>query len=110
MEEVMQYRKIIAVAALGVLVLTLTPVDMFAVDTNSASAFGGKEISDHADKISKFLFGPVSKFAGMLGAGYGAITAYATSSYKPLLAFAGIGLSIALVPTFINSVFTLLMP
>jgi len=83
---------------------------LFAIGTTSEGAIDGKDIIAHADKISLFIFGPVAKVAGVLGGGYGLISAILTSSIRPLITFGGIGLAVALVPKFINSVFTLLLP
>lgn len=106
----MKKNHVVSLIVLGGMLLVLSPTDCFAIDKSAANGIDGTHITEHAEKITKFLFGPVSMFVGALGAGYGAITAMATGSPGPLMKFAGIGLSIAVIPKFLQSVFTVLLP
>lgn len=105
----MDKRKLmIRTLALGAIAFFVMQGDLSAVETTSK--FSSSDISSHADDISSFIFGPVARVAGVLGGGYGLISAVLSSSVRPLVTFGGIGLGVALVPKFINSVFTLLLP
>ena len=98
---------IIAALIVGVASVCL-PSEMMGVE--NTTKFSSTEITQHANDLSTFLFGPVAKVAGVLGGAYGLISAILSSNIRPLITFGGIGLGVALVPKFINSVFTLLLP
>lgn len=83
--------------------------DLSAVQTTTEK-FSAKEINNHTAAISDFLFGPVAKITGVLGGAYGLLSAVLTSSIRPLVTFGGIGLGVSVVPKFIESVFTLMLP
>lgn len=100
---------VLAVSLIGFSILLMTSSDLAAVETNNTQ-FAANEINSHADNLSKFIFGPVAKVAGVLGGGYGLISSVVSSSFRPLITFGGIGLAVALIPKFISSVFTLLLP
>lgn len=101
--------KKIFIVLLSSTAVSLFPESLEAIQQGS-SKFSASDINDHAKSISDFLFGPVAKIAGVLGGGYGLITSVLSSSVKPLITFGGIGLSVVLVPKFIESVFTMLLP
>jgi len=64
------------------------------------------EFVSHAEKIKNFLFGHGMRYAGVAGGALGLIRCFATNSAKPLLVYGGIGLGVALVPMFIDGVFS----
>lgn len=102
-------KMIVFVAVAGVSMVFLFPETLMAVQTTTDN-FSGKEIENHADTVSNFLFGPVAKICAVLGGGYGFVSSLLTGSPKPLITFGGIGLSVAIIPQFIKSVFTILLP
>ena len=104
MSRYLKYSLVIAILAAGMFVAG----DLFA-STVQNDAFGSDEIVQKADNVMSFLFGPVMRFAGVLGAGVGVIWSMIGQSIKPLLTFGGIGLAVGLVPSFINGVFSLLL-
>jgi hypothetical protein len=104
----MNKKAVLACACIGLVVLSLVPVDIFAETTDSA--FGGNHISTEATKIKSFLFGPPMRFAGIMGGAYGVLQAVLTSSVKPLVIFGGIGLGVNIIPKFIDGVFSILLP
>lgn len=85
------------------------PESLLAVN-NTDNAFGGQEINTFGTSVSSFLFGPLARLAAIFGSGFGVIQALLTSNYQRLVIFLGIGASVVILPTFINSVFTILLP
>jgi hypothetical protein len=105
----MNQRTFYSLLFLAGLVFIVSPEFLSAVQQTN-DKFSGKEITDHANSISSFLFGPVARVAGVIGGGYGLVTSIITSSIRPLITFGGIGLGVNLVPKFIDTVFTMLLP
>ena len=81
--------------------VSLLPNEVFA----STKDYGAVDITAEASKIKDFLFGPMTRFVGVLGGGYGVMMAVLNSSVQPLVTYGGIGLGINLLPKFIDAVF-----
>lgn len=88
--------------ALGAIAL-LTQNELIAQTT---ADFGAAEFAAQATKIQNFLFGPAMRIAGIMGGAYGLIQAILNSTIKPLIIYGGLGLAVNLIPTYINSVFS----
>jgi hypothetical protein len=80
----------------------LLPAEVFA---QTASDFASQDFLAQSSKMQSFLFGPAMRIAGIVGGAWGLIQAILSSSLKPLLIFGGIGLSVGLIPKFIDGVF-----
>lgn len=67
-------------------------------------------VDSKTKEIKRLVFGPVTKILGMLGIAYGIISMLATATTKPLITYGGIGLLLNIIPFFIDSVFSALLP
>ncbi|MCH9625882.1 MAG: hypothetical protein S4CHLAM123_10670 [Chlamydiales bacterium] len=97
----MHKKTFLACLAVGT-VVALLPIESLAQTTND---FASQDFMDQSDKIQQFLFGPAMRIAAVVGGGYGLIKAIIGSSLKPLVVYGGIGLSVGLLPKFIDGVF-----
>lgn len=81
------------------------------VEAVSADApYGAAGIDAHANRISAFLFGPIAKVAAVFGGGVGILVGLVQQSVTKIMTFGGLALATSALPTFINSIFTLLLP
>lgn len=106
-EDVMK-RELIGATVLGIIALTIFPECVFSGEVGRN--FGGDVINSHADSLSQFLFGPVSRIAATFGGAVGIIRGYLQQSVGQMLTFGGIILTSAILPTFINSFYSMLLP
>ncbi|PJD94544.1 MAG: hypothetical protein CK425_11225 [Parachlamydia sp.] len=103
-------KKIVLFTVLAISALVIIfPESVLAVDSSEA-AFGSQAINKHAESLSKFFFGPIAKLVAVVGAAFGVFTSLLTSNYQRLAIFLGIGTSVVILPEFIKSAFSLLLP
>jgi hypothetical protein len=103
----MTKRSILTILVCGI-AMSIIPTLVFAVGTDLHA--GGAAINKHADDLSKILFGPVAKTAAFFGGVIGVIYGLCHHSWAQMLTFGGIALVSVGLPTFINGLYTLLLP
>ncbi|MFI5343137.1 MAG: hypothetical protein ACHQUC_02840 [Chlamydiales bacterium] len=101
-------RGLAGVAILGIIAISIAPEYVFSGEVGRS--FGGDVINTHADSLSQFLFGPVARIAATFGGAVGIIRGYLQQSVGQMLTFGGIILTSAVLPTFINSFYSMLLP
>ncbi len=67
-------------------------------------------VDSKTQEIKQIVFGPITKLIGVLGIAYGVISTCITASYRPIMTYGGIGLLMAIVPYFIDTVFGAVLP
>lgn len=103
----MNTKEVLKIALVSGVIFSLTVDSAFGTQ---GSDFVTAELSKQTDQVKNFLFGYVMPTAGVAGGVYGAINSYFSGSPKPFLMFGSVGLCSALIPQFIKSVFTMLLP
>lgn len=95
-----------------VTVLTLMPDMLSAVQQGTAAGnFGATtEIYSLGDKIQGWGFGPVLRVVGIGSCCLGVWRTFMASSIAPLLTWAGTGLGVGVLPSLIDSIFTMILP
>ena len=83
-------------------VVVFGPICLMA---STDTKFGADVLNQQTDAIKNFLFGAPMRIAGVFGGAYGFLMSIASSSFRPLLIFGGIGLAANFVPIFVEKVF-----
>lgn len=93
----MNRQKIIAYTLLVCVIIpsTLTAADQYGTDL----------MKTEATHLQAFLFGPILRIAGVVGALFGIIRAFQMQSLQPLFVFGGIGASTVIVPKLLDAMF-----
>lgn len=101
-------KHLIYTAMLLAIAFMLIPEEIYAVNTKVK--FGGDALYEHADSLSDYVFGPVGRIAAIFGGASG--VAYGLIQHSPakILTFAAIMLGSAILPTFINGFYSMLLP
>jgi hypothetical protein len=83
------------------------------VDKNTENLGTWKKFDEAAQKktleIKAVVFGPVIRILGMLGIAYG-VCMLVMGQTRQMMTFAGIGLLLNIIPFFIDSVFSAILP
>ncbi len=104
----MHKRLIITSLVLGILAVCLLPEGLEAVQ--QVDKFGGMELNTHSNDLKKFIFGPFMRIVAIVAAGSAIIGSMIKASPQPLLVFGAIAIIACLLPTFIDKVFTMVLP
>lgn len=96
----MDKRAICFTAILGA--FFLFPDTILATTTDS---FGGQEIYAKGTEIKGFLLGPVTRFAAILGLGWGVMQAVMSSAIRPLLFWGAIAVTVSVGSGVVDKVF-----
>jgi len=95
----------------------LLPMQCFASIAVSSSANHAqvwqtfnKTVDDKTDEIKALVFGPITKIIGMLALAYAIISVWMTNSYRQLVVFGGVGILMTIAPSFIDTLFSALLP
>lgn len=102
------YRGLATAVLLGIIALIIMPECAFAGQVGKG--LGGDVINAHADSLSEFLFGPVSRVAAVFGGAIGMIRGYLQASGMQMFTFGGLLISGMVLPQFINSIYSLILP
>lgn len=70
-----------------------------------ADAYGTAVLQTEAGNLQTFLFGPVLRIAGVVGAIFGIVRSFQTQSLQPIFIFGGIGAATIIVPKLLNVMF-----
>lgn len=98
---------------LGVLTVPMI-VEASLVDKKDKEHLGtwktfDEEATKKTSEIKAIVFGPITRILGMLGVAYGVIM-LCMGQYRQMMTFAGIGLLLNIIPYFIDSVFSAILP
>ena len=104
-EVFMEKRVVLAGICVGIAAAILLPGDVFAATVDATKTFDVEGIGDHTTKVKNFLQGYPIKMVGILGGAYGTAQSILSASIQPLIAYGGIGLTVNIVPKFIDAVF-----
>lgn len=97
--------------AVGVLALViLMPEVLMASTVKADAAFGAKDLDTFAQKLSDFLFGAPAKVAAIFGGAAGLFKGFIQGSFSTALTWVGMALCVGVAPTFINGVFSMILP
>ncbi|MFB5616682.1 MAG: hypothetical protein ACE5RS_06025 [Nitrosopumilus sp.] len=95
---------------LAFLMLAFLPECLMAAGVDN---FGGQEIAAKSTEIKTFLLGPVTRFAAVMGLGWGVIQAVMSSAVKPLLFWGAIAVTVSVGSGVIDNIFpenTMIIP
>lgn len=94
------------------LVLTLMPDVVFAIKGNDfgALADAGKAFESHATSLKALLFGPILRIGALFGGAVGIITSLLQGSFSKLCIYGGISLASVVLPSVIDTCFSVLLP
>ncbi len=67
--------------------------------------YGGEVLKTEAGNLKTFLFGPLMRIAGVVGAAFGIIRSFQQQSLQPILIFGGIGAAVVIVPKLLDALF-----
>lgn len=67
--------------------------------------YGVEVLKTEATSLQAFLFGPVLRIAGVVGAIYGIVRAFQMQSLQPIFIFGGIGAATVIVPKLLDAMF-----
>ncbi len=81
--------------------LIAAPVLVFA----SNDPYGTQVLTQESTNLKNFLFGPVLRIAGVVGAVFGIIRSFQTQSLQPIFIFGGIGAATVIVPKLLDVMF-----
>lgn len=70
-----------------------------------SDAYGTTVLQTEAGNLQKFLFGPVLRIAGVVGAVFGIVRSFQTQSLQPIFIFGGIGAATIIVPKLLDVMF-----
>jgi type IV secretory pathway VirB2 component (pilin) len=100
-------KKVLVIIALASVSIAFLPSELLAT---TSSDFGGAALDLHASKVQGFLFGPVLKFAAIFGSAVGIMYSYFVQAYARIVGFVALAIGSMVMPQFINSVFSLMLP
>lgn len=95
---IMSNKTSMAILCAGIALAVLAPDCAFA----GTESFDIKGIESHTQKIINLVYGNMTYIAGGIGGGYGIWQCIAHSSINPLFTFAGIGLAVGFLPSFLD--------
>lgn len=85
--------------------LCLLAILLFPTLIWGADAYGTNALKTEATNLQTFLFGPVMRIAGVVGAVFGIVRSFQTQSLQPLFIFGGIGAATVIVPKLLDAMF-----
>lgn len=71
----------------------------------AASDYGTDVLKVEATNLQAFLFGPVMRIAGVVGAVFGVVRSFQTQTLQPLFIFGGIGAATVVIPKLLDAMF-----
>ena len=91
----------------GLFAVIFVPMEVFA---GTSDKYAGKDILEEASHLKELLFGPVMRYVAILSCVWSFMVALFTQAVKQVVFFLGLGLTSGLMPKFIESVYSLMLP
>lgn len=67
-------------------------------------------VENKSSEIKALAFGPITKIMGMLALAYAVMSVWITNSTRQLVMFGGIGILMTIAPSFIDTLFSAILP
>lgn len=97
-----------------VCMIPMSATASIAIAPDAKHAETWKKFNDAVDnktsEIKSLVFGPITRIIGMLALAYAIISAWMTTSTRQLMLFGGMGIVMTIAPSFIDTLFSALLP